>query len=234
MPADSADELRIAGIARLSSCDWPGRLVATVFLQGCPLACGYCHNPGILDPRAPGVVPWGEVVELLGRRRGLLDGVVFSGGEPTRQAALPEAMRQVRRLGFGVGLHTAGPYPRRFAEVVPLCDWIGLDIKAPERLYGRVTGVASAGGRAFACLRMALRAGVELQVRTTVDPTTLDDSDVAELTGTLRALGVAEHVLQRVRTEGTTPEYRALFHGVLATASAGPGIASEHREETRP
>lgn len=205
--AAPADELRIAGIARLSSCDWPGRLVATLFLQGCPLACGYCHNPGILDPRAPGAVPWAEVIELLGRRRGLLDGVVFSGGEPTRQAALPDAMRRVRELGFGVGLHTAGPYPRRFAEVVPLCDWIGLDIKAPERLYGRVTGVASAGSRAFACLRAALDAGVDLQVRTTVDPTTMDEGDVAELTATLTALGVAEHVLQRVRTEGVRPEY---------------------------
>lgn len=202
-----ADDLRIAGIARLSSCDWPGRLVATVFLQGCPLACGYCHNPGILDPRAPGAAPWREVVELLGRRGGLLDGVVFSGGEPTRQAALPDAMRQVRALGFGVGLHTAGPYPRRFAEVVPLCDWIGLDIKAPARLYGRVTGVPSAAEPAFACLRIALESGVDLQVRTTVDPTTMDDDDVAELTATLRALGVREHVLQRVRAEGVRPEY---------------------------
>lgn len=206
LPA-SAHDLDIAGVARLSTCDWPGRLVATVFLQGCPLACGYCQNPGILDPRVPGVVHWREVVDLLERRRGLLDGVVFSGGEPTRQAALLDAMREVKALGFGVGLHTAGPYPRRFAEVVPLCDWIGLDIKAPERLYGRVTGVPSAGARAFDCLRIALESRVDLQVRTTVDPTTLDDGDVAELTGTLLALGVGEHVLQQVRVEGVRPDY---------------------------
>jgi pyruvate formate lyase activating enzyme len=214
--ATRADDLQIAGIARLSTCDWPGRLVATVFLQGCPLACGYCHNPGILDPRVPGVVPWGEIVEFLGRRRGLLDGVVFSGGEPTRQAALPAAMREVRELGFGVGLHTAGPYPRRFAEVLPLCDWVGLDIKAPERLYGSVTGVASAAAKAFACLRIALDSGVDLQVRTTVDPTTMSDADVVELTATLHALGVVDHVLQEVRTEGTRPEYAERLALVLA------------------
>ncbi len=202
-----ADDLQIAGISRLSTCDWPGKLVATVFLQGCPLSCGYCHNPGILDPRTPGVVPWREVVELLGRRHGLLDGVVFSGGEPTRQPALIDAMRRVRALGFGVGLHTAGPYPRRFADAVPLCDWIGLDIKAPDRLYGTVTGVPSAATKAFACLRTALEAGVDLQVRTTVDPTTMTDADVAELTETLRGLGVTDHVLQEVRTEGVRPEY---------------------------
>jgi pyruvate formate lyase activating enzyme len=214
--ATRADDLQIAGIARLSTCDWPGRLVATVFLQGCPLACGYCHNPGILDPRVPGVVPWGEIVEFLGRRRGLLDGVVFSGGEPTRQAALPAAMREVRELGFGVGLHTAGPYPRRFAEALPLCDWVGLDIKAPERLYGSVTGVASAAAKAFACLRIALDSGVDLQVRTTVDPTTMSDADVVELTATLHALGVVDHVLQEVRTEGTRPEYAERLALVLA------------------
>jgi pyruvate formate lyase activating enzyme len=205
-----ADTLQIAGLARLSTCDWPGHLVATAFLQGCPLACGYCHNPGILDPRVPGTLAWREVLELLGRRRGLLDGVVFSGGEPTRQPALADAMREVREFGFGVGLHTAGPYPRTFARVLPLCDWIGLDIKAPKRLYGRVTGVASAGEKAFACLRMALEAGVALQVRTTVDPTTMTEDDVAELGATLHELGVTEHVLQEVRLEGVRQEYRDL------------------------
>lgn len=213
-----AEDLQIAGLTRLSSCDWPGKLVATVFLQGCPLDCGYCHNPGILDPRAPGVVPWSDVIELLDRRHGLLDGVVFSGGEPTRQAGLADAMRRVRDLGFGVGLHTAGPYPRRFAEVVDLCDWVGLDIKAPERLYGPVAGLASAGAKAFESLRIALDSGVDLQVRTTVDPTTMTDDDVTELTATLNAAGVAEHVLQQVRTEGARPEYTERL-GTLALSA---------------
>ncbi|HXD60432.1 MAG TPA: anaerobic ribonucleoside-triphosphate reductase activating protein [Lacisediminihabitans sp.] len=202
-----ADELQIAGMARLSSCDWPGMLVATVFLQGCPLDCGYCHNPGLLDPRVPGTVSWRDVLAHLDRRHGLLDGTVFSGGEPTRQPGLADAMRQVRERGFGVGLHTSGAYPKRFAEVLPLCDWIGLDIKAPERLYGAVTGVQAAAAKAFACLRLALDAGVALQVRTTVDPTTMTTDDVAELTDTLLGLGVREHVLQEVRAEGARADY---------------------------
>ncbi|CAN5556108.1 anaerobic ribonucleoside-triphosphate reductase activating protein [soil metagenome] len=220
-----ADDLQIAGLVRLSSCDWPGRLVATIFLQGCPLACGYCHNPGILDPREPGVIAWSEVYGFLRRRRGLLDGAVFSGGEPTRQAGLADAMRQVRALGLGVGLHTAGPYPRRFAEVVSLCDWIGLDIKAPARLYEKVTGVKSAAAAAFACLRIAIESRVDLQVRTTVDPTTMNPAGLAELTGQLLAVGVSEHVLQDVRAEGVRPEYadRLAAYAVSATASRGRG-----------
>ena len=207
--ADRADDLQIAGLTPLSSCDWPGRLVATVFLQGCPLACGYCHNPGLLDPRTPGTTPWQAVRDLLARRAGMLDGVVFSGGEPTRQRGLAAAMREVRAAGFGVGLHTAGTYPRRLAEVLPLCDWVGLDIKAPEHLYERVTGVAASGARAFECLDLALRSGVDLQVRTTVDPTALMPDDVAALGSSLRLAGVREHVLQEVRSQGTRPEYAA-------------------------
>jgi len=215
-----AVDLQIAGMARLSSCDWPGMLVATVFLQGCPLDCGYCHNPGLLDPRVPGTVAWDDVLAHLDRRHGLLDGVVFSGGEPTRQPGLADGMRQVREHGFGVGLHTSGAYPKRFAEVLPLCDWIGLDIKAPEHLYGTVTGVQAAAAKAFACLRLALESGVALQVRTTVDPTTMAPDDVAELTETLLGLGVREHVLQEVRSEGARPAYAEK----LAAAQGRTGI----------
>jgi len=203
-----ADLLAIAGLTPLSTCDWPGRLVATVFLQGCPWRCTYCHNEGILDPRVPGAVPWQDVRDLLGRRRGLLDGVVFSGGEPTRQAALIHAAREVRASGFGVGLHTAGAYPAALRRVLPHVDWVGLDIKAPARLYDAITRRAGAEA-AFASLRLVLDAGVDVQVRTTVDPTVLSVADVAELTAQLTALGVREHVLQEVRPDGTTSEYRA-------------------------
>jgi len=220
-----ADDLQIAGLTRLSTCDWPGKLVATVFLQGCPLACAYCHNPGLMDPHTPGTLAWQEVRDLLAKRSGLLDGVVFSGGEPTRQSGLATAMREVRAAGFGVGLHTAGVYPHRFAEVLPLCDWIGLDIKAPVHLYGAITGVPASAARAFECLHLALASGVDLQVRTTVDPTVMTPDDVAELTATLRGLGVREHVLQQVRIEGARPEFAARLKA-LGAAATGLGSAA--------
>ncbi len=206
-----AGDLVIAGLTRMSSCDWPGRLVATVFLQGCPWRCTYCHNHAILDPRAPGQVHWREVRELLDRRGGLLDGVVFSGGEPTRQTALVDAMREVRDRGFGVGLHTGGAYPRKLEALLPLVDWIGFDVKAPRHLYRAITrvgGETTVADQAFASLRMVLDSGVDVQVRTTVDPTVLSDDDVRALTATLHDLGVEDHVLQEVRPDGTTTEYQ--------------------------
>ena len=204
-----ADALVVGGVAPLSTCDWPGRLVVTVFCQGCPWDCTYCHNPDLIDPRLAGRVPWSRVRELLARRQGLIDGVVFSGGEPTRQPALLSAVREVREAGFAVGLHTSGAYPRRLSEVLPLVDWVGLDVKSPAARYDAVTRVAASADRAFASLRLVLEAGVAVQVRTTVDPTTLSPDDVSDLGETLRAMGVIDHVLQEARTAGVRPEYRA-------------------------
>lgn len=216
-PRGAASALAIAGLTKLSSCDWPDHLVATVFLQGCPWRCSYCHNSAILDPRVPGTVPWSEVVALLERRRGLLDGVVFSGGEPTMQAGLVDACRRVRELGFAVGLHTGGAYPARIRALLPLVDWVGFDVKAPAAKYRRIVragGPATASDRARESLRLLLDAGVEVQVRTTVDPTVLDDADLAELDAELAALGVHDHVRQRVRPDGTTDAYRAALVAV--------------------
>ncbi len=215
--AQAADTLAIAGLVPLSTVDWPGKLAATAFLQGCPWRCTYCHNAAILDTRTPGVVPWSAVCELLDRRHGLLDGLVFSGGEPTRQPGLLDAVRQVKDGGYLVGLHTGGAYPARLAPLLPYVDWIGFDVKAPARLYRAITrvgGPTTTADRAFESLRLVLEAGVDVTVRTTVDPTVLADGDVRELTDTLFAMGVPEHVLQQVRTEGTTPEYRAALAAV--------------------
>lgn len=202
--APSSTELRVGGLARLSTCDWPGELVATVFLQGCPWACGYCHNPHLIPPNAEPAMPWADVLAFLETRRGLLDGVVFSGGEPTLQAALPAAMREVKALGFRVGLHSAGPYPARLAEVLPLVDWLGFDVKAAFDEYERITGVARSGHRAKASLLHVLASGVECDFRTTVHDALLDATALARMGAELQALGVDHHRLQPFRPTGCT------------------------------
>lgn len=100
-------------------------------------------------------MPWLDVEELLVRRRGLLDGVVFTGGEALRQAAIVPAMERVRELGLSVGLHTAGAYPHRLAEVLELVDWVGLDIKAEPGDYREAAGFA-AGMKAWDSLKLVL------------------------------------------------------------------------------
>ncbi|MCE1173288.1 MAG: anaerobic ribonucleoside-triphosphate reductase activating protein, partial [Propionibacteriales bacterium] len=160
--------LAIAGLARLSVCDWPGRLVATVFTQGCPWRCTYCHNPDLIDPRSAGAVPWSHVRAHLLARTGLLDGVVFSGGEPTLQRGLGSAVDQVRELGFAVGLHTSGVRPAALAALLPRLDWVGLDIKGRVDEYPSITGSAASWRQAQRSLAAVLAAGVDYEVRVTV------------------------------------------------------------------
>ncbi len=180
----------------LSGCDWPGELVATVFCQGCPWRCRYCHNTHLLDADRPGEVTWRSVTAFLRTRVGLLDGVVFSGGEPTLQHGLAAAMRETRALGFRVGLHTAGPYPDRLSEVLPLLDWVGFDVKAPFDDYPRLTGVAGSGARARESLRRLIASGVAYEVRTTVHPDLLDPASLRTLAETLTDLRVTHYTLQ--------------------------------------
>ena len=156
----SADSLAIAGLVPLSTVDWPGKLAAVVFLQGCPLACPYCQNEAILDPKVPGAVPWSQVEALLARRAGLLDGVVLTGGEALRQAGVADAARRVREMGFGVGLHTAGAYPRALAKTLPHPDWVGIDVKAMPDDYAAATGFG-AGAKAWQSLDAVLEASAE-------------------------------------------------------------------------
>ena len=200
----SSIELRVGGLARLSTCDWPGELVATVFCQGCPWHCAYCHNPHLLPASSAGPIDWSSVLSFLHARRGLLDGVVFSGGEPTLQAALPEAVATVRSLGFRIGLHTAGPYPDRLSRLLPLLDWIGFDVKASFAEYDRITGVPGSGDVARDSLLRVLASGVAFETRTTVHPDLLTPPMVKRLRNELTSLGVATHTLQPFRALGST------------------------------
>ena len=194
--------LRVGGFTPLSTTDWPGMLAAVVFCQGCPWRCRYCHNPDLIPARGEHEIPWEAVLAFLRRRQGLLDGVVFSGGEPTLQTSLADAMREVRTLGFQIGLHTGGMYPEKLETVLPLVDWVGMDVKAPFAAYPRITGAAGSGGRALAGLQQVLASGIDHEIRTTVHPVLLSDPDLADMARDLAARGVKHYVLQAFRSQG--------------------------------
>ena len=162
--------LRIGGLTRLSSVDYPGKLAAVVFCQGCAWRCSYCHNPHLLPRSSRTLIPWGDIRRFLRARQGLLDAVVFSGGEPTLQRALASAMREVKAMGFLVGLHTAGIVPRRLQEVLPLLDWVSMDLKAPFEEHERVTRVSGSAGKALKSRQLILESGVPSEFHTIAAP----------------------------------------------------------------
>jgi pyruvate formate lyase activating enzyme len=216
--AGSAAGLRVGGLQRWTSIDFPGRLAAVVFCQGCPWRCSYCHNPELLDARVQPQLAWEEVLAFLRGRRGLLDGVVFSGGEPTLQAGLPAAMKEVRALGFEVALHTGGMYPERLREVLPLVDWVGLDIKAAWHRMDAVTAAHGSGARVMDSLLQVLASGVAYECRTTWSPELFSLQELHALSEQLAAVGVKRWCLQQ-RRGGSLPG-PAPWRGDLALFAA--------------
>ena len=203
-----AEDLQIAGFEPFSTVDWPDKLVATVFAQGCPWQCTYCHNADMQDPHTAGLVAWSTVLSHLARRAGQLDGVVFSGGEPTRQLALIPAMQEAKARGFAVGLHAAGAYPGRLREALSHTDWLGLDIKATPEGYEDITGQSAAGAKAWQSLEIAVAWGGDLEVRLTVDPTTHTRDAVMSIIRRVQEMGGPRPMLQEARPDGTSDAYQ--------------------------
>lgn len=125
----------IAGFQKMTLLDYPEKVAALVFTQGCNFACGYCHNPEMIPvkrvlPYHPELEPQ-AILDFLSRRKGLLDGVVVSGGEPTLQSDLGEFLMRVKSLGFLVKLDTNGSRPEVLADFFrrELLDYVAMDIK---------------------------------------------------------------------------------------------------------
>ncbi|WP_455275335.1 anaerobic ribonucleoside-triphosphate reductase activating protein [Ralstonia thomasii] len=193
----------IGGLTPFSSVDWPGHLAAVVFIAGCPWRCHYCHNPH-LQTRAR-TLDWDDVLAFLQRRQGLLDAVVFSGGEPLSEPRLPQLMHAVRSLGFKVGLHTGGIYPAHLADALPLVDWVGLDIKTTAPRYDALTGRRGSAAPVDACLDLLLRSGCVFECRTTWHPSWLPEPQLLALAQDLSTRGVKHYAIQAYRSAPGNP-----------------------------
>jgi anaerobic ribonucleoside-triphosphate reductase activating protein len=184
----------------LTTLDYPGLLACVLFCQGCAWRCRYCHNPDLIPARGEHEVPWSHVLDFLQRRQGLLQAVVFSGGEATLQGGLVPAMEQVRQLGFRVGLHSAGIKPWAFAWAVKAADWVGFDIKALAEDAELITGVSGSGKANWRSLEHLLASGVDYECRTTVHWHLLDVEKLWRIGQRLHAFGVERFAVQLVRS----------------------------------
>lgn len=197
-----ADILKVGGITPFSASDYPGKLAAVIFVQGCPWRCGYCHNPHLQPRTAESPKPWDDILTFLQRRQGLLDAVVFSGGEPTMDPSLKSALQAVRSLGYATGLHTGGAYPRRLASVLPLLDWVGFDVKAMPSGYDAITQRTGSQIAAWESLGLLLASGVDYECRTTVHNALITESQLSDMADLLAKMGVHTYALQAFRSEG--------------------------------
>ncbi len=174
--------MNIAGLQKTSTVDYPKKLAAVIFAAGCNFRCFYCHNRNILD--RPPLLPEAEVSAFLERRRAMLDGVVFSGGEPTLQKDLAWWLNRAKKLGYAVKLDTNGSRPEVLASLLAagLVDYVAMDYKAPLSKYSSVCFAPPKG--VMESLSLLFSSGVEFELRTTVVP----QLKLAELSGMASAV----------------------------------------------
>jgi pyruvate formate lyase activating enzyme len=173
----------LGGMQRCSFSDYPGRVAAVLFTQGCNFRCPFCHNGSLLPRKCAAPLTEKEVLPYLATRRGKLGGVVISGGEPTEHADLPRFIARVRDLCFAIKLDTNGSHPEMVEQLLQegLVDYIAMDIKAPLHKYDVLCGVPVDTGAVRRSIAIIAGSGVEHHFRTTRVESLLTADDFGEL-----------------------------------------------------
>jgi len=163
--------MKIHGLMKMTLLDYPGLVACTVFLGGCDMRCPYCHNWELVDASAPAVMEEEDLLHFLEGRRGLLDGVVITGGEPLLRRDLQGLVEKVKKLGFQVKLDTNGNHPDRLQEILDtgLIDYVAMDVKNSPDRYGVTIGLPDFDPSPIGeSIRILLRDQVPYEFRTTV------------------------------------------------------------------
>ena len=163
--------MKIHGLQKMTLLDFPGHVACTVFTGGCDFRCPFCHNFELVDGSAPPVMEDEELIAFLEKRKGLLDGVAFTGGEPCLQKNLPDLMRRVKSMGYAVKLDTNGNHPEMLRRMMEegLVDYVAMDIKNSPEKYAMTAGLEKLDLSAVKeSVRLLMEGNVDYEFRTTV------------------------------------------------------------------
>ena len=197
--------------------DFPGKVACTVFLSGCNFRCPFCHNSELLDVNTPGIMDDAALLKFLEGRKGILEGVAFTGGEPLMRKGLPELLAKIKALGYPIKLDTNGAFPEVLKEVVNagLVDYVAMDVKnSPER-YAETCGLDDIGplmAKIEASKDFLIAFGVDYEFRTTTVAQLHDADSFASIGPWIR--GAKRYFLQVFTDRDTVP-----FAGLTAPSS---------------
>lgn len=176
------------GITEISTIDWPGKLSAAVFLQGCNLRCPWCQNVDGIDTKAGKIVDVEDVVKLVKGLKPIIDSIVLTGGEPLLQSkSCLELLKEAKKAGLKCAIETNATNPRALKRLLPHIDFVAIDVKAPlsdPKLYEKITGSVGVPGlvrKVKESIKLALNSKAEVEARTTVVPTLNDEEKIIAL-----------------------------------------------------
>lgn len=205
-PAAKQGMLPIFSVTPFTMLDFPEHTACIVWFSGCNMRCGYCHNPQIVKGKGRGTAE--EVLAFLHKRRGLLDGIVLSGGEASAYPGLPDFIRQVKMLGYRVKLDTNGLRPDIIGDFLDqgFLDYIALDYKAPPAKFKLVTGVDKYEAFSQTLSLLCRQKTVPFEVRTTVHTALMDENDIGLIIKDLDQKGYRRtYFVQNFRSDNERP-----------------------------
>ena len=173
----------IGGIQKTTLTDFPKKVAAIVFTQGCNFRCGYCHNPELLNFTSTEQYKISDFIEFLKTRKGKLDGVVITGGEPTLQTGLYNFIKAVKSLGFAIKLDTNGTNPDILKKLINDCllDYIAMDIKSPLEKYSKIINVDIDISKIKKSINIIKESNIDYEFRTTVLKSQLSYGDFEKI-----------------------------------------------------
>ena len=188
----------IGGLQKFSLIDYPGKICAIVFTQGCNFKCPYCHNPELIDPKLflP-TIPEEKIFSFLKKRQGKLDAVEITGGEPTLQPDLIDFIKKIKRLGFLVKLDSNGSNPEILKKIIQLkiVDYLALDVKAPLERYQEITDSNIDPNKIRKTIKLIINSGLDYEFRTTVVKSLLNKKDIEKIGKLIQ--GAKLYILQK-------------------------------------
>jgi len=192
--------MTISGIIKSTFIDFPGVISCVLFVPGCDYDCFYCHNRRLLDGTHEKLDPE-YIKKFLVKRKGMLEGVVVSGGEPTLWPDLIPYIKWLKSLGYKVKLDSNGSNPEVISKLLSenICDYFAIDYKAPSSRYPEICGVNADGETVRKTIGLLDKAGVPFEVRTTVIPQ-LSEEDLVKMARELPLL--PKYVLNKYRVPG--------------------------------
>ncbi|MBQ5837250.1 MAG: anaerobic ribonucleoside-triphosphate reductase activating protein [Clostridia bacterium] len=160
----------IEGLQKTTLLDFPGLVACTVFAHGCNLRCPFCHNAGLVVRKPENIISQEELGEFLKKRKGILDGVCLTGGEPLAQKDAIEFIEFLKSFGYKIKLDTNGFFPERLKEAIDkgLVDYIAMDIKSSPEGYAKAVGIDGIDiSPAMESVKLIMSSGVDYEFRTT-------------------------------------------------------------------
>ena len=228
--------MKIYGLQKMTLLDYPGHVACTVFLGGCDFRCPFCHNFELACGTAQALMEDSDLLNFLEKRKGLLDGVAFTGGEPLLSAGLPDLLRTVREMGFLTKLDTNGYHPEKLRQLLEegLVDYVAMDIKNSPDKYALTCGIRDASrldlSRITESIRLLMTGPADYEFRTTVVRELHEAADFEEIGQMIS--GAKRYFLQCFTDRDTVP-YKNMTAPEPGQMERFAGIARRYVPDTQ-